>query len=205
MFRKDAGGAGQEERLHESQLSEVPRDWSRDGKFLLYNSTDPKTLADQWVLPMEGTAPRKPEVVLQTPFNEGIARMTPDSKWVAYQSNESGTSQVYVRAMPGGPKGQWQVSTSGGQHPRWRGDGKELFYRADHGAVMAAGIKLLADRVDIDTPRELFRYQGPAAGYEPAPDGQRFLVLSPPAVVDAEADPGVGELKIVSNWQALVK
>ncbi len=204
MFRKDAGGSGQEERLHDSQLPEVPRDWSRDGKFLLYQSNDPKTQPDQWMLPMQGAAPRKAEVVLQTPFNEAISRLSPDGKWIAYQSNESSAAQIYIRAMPGGPKGQWQVSNDGGQQPRWRGDGKELFYRADPARVMAAGIKLLADRVDIDTPRELFRYTGPPAGYEPSPDGQRFMVLLPPSAVDAELD-GIGELKIISNWQALLK
>ncbi|MEO8098711.1 MAG: protein kinase [Acidobacteriota bacterium] len=205
LFRKDAGGAGQEERLHESAVAERPMDWSRDGKFLLYSADDPKTLADAWALPMDGTSPRKPVVVHQTPFREGIGRISPDGKWVAYQSDESGTSQIYIRAMPGGPAGQWQVSNAVAQQPRWRGDGKELFYFAPAvAAEMAAGIKLLADRVDIETPRELFRSRGFASAYhEPTPDGQRVLVLVPPFA--DESDPGAGALNIVSNWQALLK
>jgi len=203
IFRKDAGGSGQEERLHESPLPEEPKDWSRDGKFLLYMSTDPKTGSDQWLLPMDGTAPRKPVVVLQTPFNEGRSRISPDGKWVAYASVESGTGQVYIRATPGGPAGQWQVSNAGGDFPRWRGDGKEVFFHLN-GGVLAAGIKLLADRVEIETPRELFTYVGPNQSYEPTPDGQRFLVLTPPTeAANGETDAGV--LKIVSSWQALLK
>jgi predicted Ser/Thr protein kinase len=204
MYRKDAGGAGQEERLHESPLPEEPKDWSRDGKFLLYMSTDPKTLADQWFLPMDGTPPRKPVVVLQTPTNEGRSRLSPDGKWVAYASGESGTNQVYIRATPGGPAGQWQVSVAGGDYPRWRGDGKELFFHSAGGTtVLAAGIKLLADRVEIETPRELFNFVGPTQGYEPTPDGQRFLALT--AAGSSQGEAGARELKIISNWQALLK
>lgn len=200
LFRKDASGAGQEERLHESPLPEEPKDWSRDGKFLLYMSTDLKTGADQWFLPMDGTAPRKPVVVLQTPANEGRSRISPDGKWVAYASGVSGPSQVYIRATPGGPAGQWQVSNAGGDYPRWRGDGKELFFRIGS-TVVAAGVKLLADRVEIEAPRELFIFTGPSQGYEPTSDGQRFLVLNPPVSEEG----GAGALKIVSNWQALLK
>ena len=202
LFRKDAGGGGQAERLHESPLPEEPKDWSRDGKFLLYMSTDPKTLSDQWLLPMDGTAPRKPVVVLQTPANEGRSRISPDGKWVAYASGDG--NQVYIRATPGGPAGQWQVSNAGGDYPRWRGDGKEVFFHSSgRETVMAAGIKLLADRVEIETPRELFTYVGPNQSYEPTADGQRFLVLTAPGTNDGEAR--AVALKIISNWQALLK
>src|SRR5262249_36630314 len=115
MFQKIASGAGQEESLLKSTTPNNPTDWSRDGHFILYDNADPKTLYDMWVLPLMGD--RKPQPFLQTPFNEQGGRFSPDGKWIAYISDESGRSEVYVQSFP--PTGaKWQISTNGGFIPR---------------------------------------------------------------------------------------
>jgi len=109
-------------------------DWSRDGRYLLYYELGAKTGRDLWALPLEGE--RKPIAVLQTPFEESLARFSPDGRWIAYMSNESGGYQVYVQAFPGAPsapKGKWQVSSHDGDAPVWRGDGKEIYFLTQDG------------------------------------------------------------------------
>ena len=110
-------------------------DWSDDGRFLLFYRVDPQTDRDLWVLPMEGD--RTPWVFLKTPFDERNASLSPDGRWVAYQSNESGRFEIQIRPFSGSaassaggtaPGGQWQVSTAGGIFPKWRRDGQELYY-----------------------------------------------------------------------------
>ena len=104
-----------------------PLAWSPDGRVLLYAIQHPKTGLDLWALPLAGD--RKPFPVVQTPFDETAGQFSPNGRWVAYQSNESRQVEIYVRPFPG-PGSQWQVSTAGGSQPRWRPDGKELFYVA---------------------------------------------------------------------------
>ena len=112
------------------------------------------TGTDLWALPLEGE--RKPLAVLQTRFTEGDAQFSPDGKWIAYRSNQSGRNEVYVRAFPVSG-GQWQVSNQGGSRPKWRADGKELFYLGPNGSnVLAAGIRVAGASLQSDTPRELF-------------------------------------------------
>lgn len=125
IYVKSSSGAGNEELLLKSNNPKGPNDWSPDGRFILYGELDPKTSGDLWILPLVGD--RKPFVFLQTPLAEGQGRFSPNGKWVAYSSNESGTLQVYVRPFPPAA-GQWMVSTKGGSQPRWSGTGKELFY-----------------------------------------------------------------------------
>ena len=128
IHRTDAGGGGQEEQLTNSPngVSAV-YDWSRDGRHLLYTEVGvgAKRRTDIWALPLEGE--RMPIAVLRTPFDEYAPQFSPDAKWVTYESNESGRNEVYVRAFPVS-RGQWQVSNQGGSRPKWRADGKELFY-----------------------------------------------------------------------------
>jgi Tol biopolymer transport system component len=113
-------------------------DWSRDGRFLLFYSIDPQSNRDLWVAPLGGD--RKPWVFLKTNFDERWAQFSPDGRWVAYMSNESGRDEIYVRPFveggSGPTTGQWQVSTAGGIHPAWRRDGKELYYLAQDGQMM---------------------------------------------------------------------
>jgi Tol biopolymer transport system component len=148
---------------------------------------------------------RKPTTVLQTPFEESLARFSPDGRWIAYMSNESGGYQVYVQAFPGAPsapKGKWQVSSHDGGAPVWRGDGKEIYFLTQDGKMMAAGIRATATGIEVETPRELFTtpfYRGTAVPYDVAADGQRFLVEEPTGAADA------APLTVQVHWQAALK
>jgi eukaryotic-like serine/threonine-protein kinase len=198
LYLKDAGGAGAEERLHQGPNPEIPLDWSSDGKYLLYSEQSPTTRRDLMILPLEGG--RKPIAFAQTPFDESSGAFSPDGKWIAYTSAENGRPEVYIRASPasgGASDGKWQVSGAGALLPRWRGDGKELFYRTAAG-LDAAGIRMVAGHPEIDTPHTLFNFLGPD-DYDVTPDGQRFLALvAPGGITDAN-------LTVVSNWPVVLK
>src|SRR5262249_55575050 len=131
--------AGAEELLLETPSIKFPQDWSKDGRFLLYGEADPKTGSrDLWALPMIGNE-RKPVLIGNTPFEELNGQFSPDGRWVAYETNESGRFEIVVQQFPI-PVSKWQVSTGGGTQPRWRADGKELYFIAPDGKLMAASI-----------------------------------------------------------------
>jgi len=152
-------------------------------------------------LPMEGD--HKPVPYLQTPFNEGDAQLSPDGRWMAYASNESGQPQVYVQAIPASGA-KWQISPAGGVQPRWRRDGKELFYISTDQKLMAVQVKS-GDGFEAGASQPLFALDPifPAMmgrfAYQPAADGQRFLVLE--LVGGSTAPP----LDVVLNWQVALK
>ena len=205
LFQRASSGAGTEELLLESGFSKYPSDWSRDGKFIAYHDQDPKTREDVWILPTtpRGTSgERKPLVFLQTEFNESRATFSPDGRWISYQSDESGRFEVYIRPFPG-PGGKWQVSTSGGTRPRWRRDGKELFYLGLDDKIMSAEIKLGTTTVDVGSVRPLFQFRPFAGGgrdiYDVTGDGQRFLVASP------GSEESSSPVTLVVNWTAEIK
>ncbi len=133
IYRKAAGG-GVEELLLKEKRSTHPLDWSRDGQLLLFAASDPKTRSDLWLLPLDGS--KAPRPLLQTPFNEAEARISPDGRFFAFASDESGKPEVYVRPMDSRGE-QWQISTQGGTKPLWRRDGKELFYLAEDRKLMS--------------------------------------------------------------------
>ena len=189
LLQRLTNGSGDDEPLLSTDQNLTPTGWSRDGRFLMYMSIDPKTNADLWVLPMTG-AERKPFLFLKTPFREAYGTFSPDGRWVAYHSNESGRPEVYIRpfAPPGttgasATGGQWPVSTAGGILPMWRADGKELYYVNPDGAMMAAPISVNGSTVDPGTPVMLFptRMHGGGADIQVGPqydvtaDG-RFLI-----------------------------
>lgn len=162
-------------------------DWSRGGRFILYTEVDPKTQGDIWYLPDPRTKDRaaKPVRYLGTSARETQAQFSPDSRWVAYSSDESGKFEVYVRPFPSGP-GQWKVSTNGGRESRWSSDGKEIYYLVGgslDNTLMAATVRVGREGIpEIGTPQKLFEYRGVFAtaqsnsfAYSPADDG-RFLV-----------------------------
>ena len=200
LFQRASSGAGSEDLLLESNLQKFPSDWSRDGKYIAYHADDPRTKSDIWILPMKGE--RKPFVFLQTEFNETRATFSPDGRWIAYQSDESGRLETYIRPFPG-PGGKWQVSTNGGYRPRWRRDGKELFYLALDDKIMAAEIKLGSVTVDVGSARSLFQFRPFAGGgrdiYDVTGDGQRFLVASP------GSEESSSPVTLVVNWTAEIK
>ncbi len=183
-----------------------PTSWSPDGRFLLYTSIDPQTGADLWVVPMVGA--RTPAVFLKTPFDESNGVFSPDGRWVAYQSNESGRYEIYVRPFhPPGAKDsdvasdavQWQVSTAGGIEPTWRPDGKEIDYIDPSGAMMAAPITVSATTFAAGTPVQLFQTRIAGGGenstlrqYDVAPDG-RFLI-------NTELESAAAPITLILNW-----
>ena len=202
MHRKEASGAGTEQRVAESANERWPTDWSRDGRLVLYYEIAPDTQRDLWVLPVasDGQPQDSARPYLRTRFNERDGRFSPESgpRWVAYSSDESGRSEVYAQAFPE-PRGKFQISTGGGSFPEWSPDGRELFYLSAEGKLMAVGVKRGADSLTASTPRELFGVAGPVAvqPYTVAPDGRRFLVLTPAG--------GSQPLEVVVNWPALLK
>jgi Tol biopolymer transport system component len=207
LYVKAANGAGSEELLLDSEQAKVAADWSRDGRFIGYLSLDPQTSYDLWVLPMEGE--RKPFVFLKTNFAEGLPQFSPDGRWLAYESNESGKYEIYVRPFTGRPPGassggQWQVSTAGGDNLRWRSDGKELYYITPDGKLMAAPITTSGATFVPGTPVVLFQtrvygasdpLQGPQ--YDVSPDG-RFLINT--ALEEADSP-----ITLLQNWNPETK
>ncbi|MDA2938906.1 serine/threonine-protein kinase [Acidobacteria bacterium AH-259-A15] len=127
IYQKMASGTGEDELVLESGEQKSVTDWSADGRFLLYSVRNPQTGTDVWMLPLSEEG--KPTPFLQQSFREREAQFSPDGRWVTYESNESGTRQVFVQPFPA-TGGKWQISTQGGVQPRWRRDGKELFYIA---------------------------------------------------------------------------
>ncbi len=200
LYQKPASGVGQEEPLLQSDVLVLPSSWSADGRFILYGRSDPKTLPDIWVLPMDED--RRPFPFLQTQFIEAGAQFSPDGRWVAYWSNESGKMEVYVQTFPAGG-GKWQVSTNAGQvpFPQWRGDGKELYYISADRKLMAVEVKLGAT-FEAGLPKPLFDLaaaQVQRDTYTMTADGQRFLF--PRQTKEAAPAP----FSVVVNWMAEVK
>ena len=177
-----------------SEALKLPTDWSRDGRWILFGQEDPKrkTGWDIWALPFEGD--RKPFPVLRTPFNENYAVFSPDGRWLAYQSDESGRNEIYLAPFPG-PGGKWQISRGGGRDPAWRYDGKGLYYRGTNGNLMEVAITPKGSTAEAGSPHDLFQAgnleaQTVERDYDVMPDGKRFLVLeseedtpTPPALV----------------------
>jgi Tol biopolymer transport system component len=198
LYIKNSGGTGDDELLLKSETNKRPTDWSRDGRFILYENEDPKTKTDLYVYPMLGD--RRPFPFLNSEFNEAQARFSPDSRWVAYVSDESGAPQVYVQAFPRGTA-KYQISDAGGEEPQWRGDGKEIFY-ISAGKLMAVAIKATGSTLEPALPRPLFDARISRAvwngNYAVRADGQSFLVNS---LGVASASP----LTVVLNWSAGLK
>ncbi len=197
LYQKAVSGGGEEKLLLQSDEMKFACDWSRDGKYIVYQSRGKKTLWDIWILPTFGD--RKPIPVLQTPFSEFRPTLSPDGRWLAYQSNESGRAEIYVQAFPG-PGGKWQVSTAGGVEPSWRRDGKELYYGTPDLKLMAVEIRP-AETFEAGLPQPLFQAHIQTTlnvrnHYLASADGQRFLMLAP---LGREAMPPT---TLVLNWSA---
>jgi Tol biopolymer transport system component len=212
LYEKPSAG-GQEQLLLKTGQPKTATDWSRDGRYIVYTETDAKTGADIWLLPLFGE--RKPVEYLRTPFNETQARVSPDGRWLAYRSDESGVEQVYVQSFPqAGSK--WQVSTEAGRQPHWRGDGKELLYLSPVLDDQFMGVDILSSPSEAAfraaVPNKLFVINVLTAAvpggqsfqrnsYDVFKDGQRLLLNSLGGEVDATRRP----VTVVVNWTAGLK
>jgi Tol biopolymer transport system component len=197
---RNASSAGSAEILLKSNVAGGqynPTDWSRDGRYILFSRGSNLTgsaKASIWVLPLFGD--RKPFPYLQTQFNVQDGSFSPDGRWVAYASDESGTYEVYLSPFPAGG-GKWQVSQGGGIEPEWNRDGSALYYVTPDGKMMEVSVKESGSAVELGDPRQLFQVALTpfAPNYSVAPDGKRFLVDEQPA---ATSPP----LTLVTNWTA---
>lgn len=180
----------------------LPYDWSPDGRFLLYREVNPETGNDVMALPLDGD--RTPIPVAQTQHFEVAPAVSPDGMWVAYSSNRSGRQEIYVQSFPGArgePQDVVLISLDGGLVPRWRGDGKELYWQNLNGDLMAVAIEYVAGSIQAGTPRELLTglRLRPffAKQYDVTPDGERFLLILPSAKQQERQ-----RLTVELNWQA---
>jgi Tol biopolymer transport system component len=185
IYRKLASGAGIPELLVTSDRLIVPKSWSPDRRFLMYAQLNPGNAADLMAISVDGD--RKPFAVVQSPANEDQGQFSPDGRWVAYTSNELGPSQIFVIPFPpSATGGRWLVSRDGGVMPRWRRDGKELFYISPDSQMMAVDVGM-QPVFRSGTPHPLFQTDiidtgirtGPMS-WDIAPDG-RFLIITEPS------------------------
>jgi dipeptidyl aminopeptidase/acylaminoacyl peptidase len=203
LFWRSATGAGVEQVVLVTPLAKAPTDWSRDGRFLLYRSSDPKTGFDVWAIPLDMDGkPGTPFQVVQTPFEEKDAQFSPDGRWIAYESNESNQSEIYAQQFPK-PEGKFRISTTGGSQVRWARGGNELFYVALDGRLMAVAVRFALDgkTMDAGAPTPLFvtRIGGALQGsarqqYMVSADGQRFLMNTIPEEAPTP-------ITVVLNWK----
>ena len=204
LYQKASSGSGQDELLLSNSLLNGPSQWSRDGRFIVYFEIDPKTKSDLWVLPTEGAAAdRKPIPFLRTEFNEYFGQLSPDSHWMAFTSDRSGRREVYVRPFPPG-EGEWTISIAGGEAPRWRADGKELFFEAADRKMMAVPAKAIAGvKPSFEPGAPVVLFDTSIAGdvdfkYDVTADGKRFLI-------NATGVAPTPRLTVVTNWKSTAK
>jgi eukaryotic-like serine/threonine-protein kinase len=208
LYQKAANGNGQEVRLLSNTLTDSSEQWSRDGRFIVYFELDTKNKRSLWTLPAQaGAAGRKPTPFLRSEFDSLLGQLSPDSHWMAFSSERSNRREVYVRPFPQGD-GEWAISIAGGQDARWRGDGKELFFEAADGKLMAVPVNKAVPGASAvfepGTPVPLFdahmAHNGEARyfEYDVTADGKRFLINT----TGGARAPSTPPLTVVTNWLA---
>ena len=205
MFVKDPSQPEREQPLLVTPDDKYPADWSRDGRFIIYETLDARTKRDLWVLPLFGD--RQPQPLLRSEFNEQQGQLSPDGRWLAYVSDESGRWEVYIRRFPE-LDGLRLISTAGGSQPHWRRDGREIFYLAADRSVTAVALEDGAT-LEPTMAQVLFRIRGLPSGVPTgisdrirfcvAQDGQRFLINSP---IDGA---GPQAITVATKWPALLR
>jgi Tol biopolymer transport system component len=196
LYRKDAAAGGADQRLTQEPGVKAATDWSRDGRFILYRTTSPMGFELRFLDLQSGrTSP-----ALETANGISSGRFSPDGKWIAYASNESGRVEIYVQAF-GRPGGKWQVSNAGGNHPTWTDDGSRIVF-VTTGGFSSVLVRQGAGGLEIGPIEHVVAYTPPSGlmyPYDMTRDGKRFVVLDP---VSEESD---SEMIIISNWQSLLK
>ncbi len=192
---KAADGAGEAKELLDEQRRQPPEygyGWSSDGEYLVFHRAATGTRSDIWYLQREeGKAEYEAFPFLETPADEQQAALSPDARFLAYESNASGRYEVWVQSFPEGA-GKWQVSTEGGRRPRWRGDGNELFYLKDSTLMAVAVTRSPVFSTRGEKP--LFEDTGLRQGFDVSADGQRFVV------VETIKEPDPPTIRVVENW-----
>jgi Tol biopolymer transport system component len=196
LFMRASNGAGTESKVVVDGLSKDVTSWSPDGRLILYRVSS-RTANDIWIQPLEGE--QKPYPFIATEANENNGRISPDGRWVAYTSDASGRPEVYVTSMPSAA-GKWQLSTAGGVMPRWRQDGREIFFLAPDNTLMAVSVDGSGAGFQVNDARPLFRPpMAEQVGYQYAVtrDGQRFLI-------NTTAQSGA-RVVVVNGWSAALR
>jgi serine/threonine protein kinase len=202
LFRKAADGSGSEEKLLETpEMREVPFSVSSDGRYLAYMRSDFKssTKFDLWALPLFGDG--KPFPLVATQFSEVVPMISPDGKWLAYMSDESGRFEVYIRPFPAGA-GKWQVSNGGGMVPHWRHDSQELIFSTLDQQLMAVEVHASGASIALGVPHLLFKFNavsGPDGPFAVSADAKKFILNR----LGTDAAPA--PLTLVTNWTADIK
>ena len=189
LYERQVSGAATDSPLLAMPEHKNALDWSPDGRHILYALQTATAGRDIWALPLFGD--RKPFVVVQSAFEESNARFSPDGRWIAFQSNETGRNEIYIQPFPGAV-GKSRISTDGGSEPRWRQDSGELYFLGTDRRLMAARLTT-AQTEQSARPEPLFVLPEGASEFEAAPDGQQFLVN----VVTKEASP----ITVLLNWR----
>jgi len=201
LYVKAATGTGSDELLIQMGTANGwGTDWSRDGKFILYQKPGDKGRRDLWIAPQSAGKAEKPFPYLQSEFDKQNGVFSPDGRWIAYVSNESGRDEVFVQAFPLTSE-KVRISIGGGSDPAWRKDGTELFYLAADRNLMVVPVRASGAALEAGTPKALFSIPGnrPLRTYAPSGDGRRFLITKP--VGETSAVP----VTVVLNWQADLK
>jgi serine/threonine protein kinase len=199
LYEKAVDGGGKEELVFSSEIAKYCESWSPDNKFLIFMTiSNDSTNFDIWTLPLFGD--RKPLPYLQTEFDEFGGRLSPDGKWVLYESDDSGKYEVYVRPLRGSG-GKLLVSAAGGTMAEWGHDGKEIFYLSPNNELMAAKVTQNGSEVAIDAARPLFQTQAQSflPSFDVSPDGRRFIIVT--AVPQKSPSP----ITVVINWDAALR
>ena len=198
MYAMAADGSGQVERLTENAENETPSSITPDGSQLVARRDSANTAQDLIVMSLAGARVKTP--LLQSKFNERNGEVSPNGKWLAYDSNESGTYEVYVRPFPNSQGGRWPISSGGGSQPVWTRDGRELIYAVPANRLMGVSITgggtfaASAPHVIV----EVKRFFGTLARtYDVSPDGKRFLIIEEG---EDTAATGAANMIVVTNW-----